>query len=351
MKQEAREGDFGPDFRLIVDAVPDACVVLDEEFNYLYVNPAAERISGHSAEELRGKPLPIMAAGDPDRRLGKYRDAMRTGEPLVLDDVSPGGVFGTRRFRLRAIKMGAGLGVVWTDITGEKKSEGRLRAAQAEIGSLAAHLLQVREDERKHIAREMHDELGQILTAIDMELRWINRKYSNVPAEMRGRIEGMLELSARAVDSVRRMSSELRPGVLDNLGLKAAIEWLAADYSRRTAIEATADMDLREETVGEKAAIALFRITQEAMTNVARHSRASKVRVSLEERGDAIILEVRDDGVGITRAQAEDPCAFGLMGIRERVRELGGEVSIRGDEGRGTVVSVSIPLPASGSLP
>ena len=182
-KQEIEAVELEPNFRLIVAAIPDACIVVDSHFNYVYINPAAEEFSGISAAEAIGQPLSIAAAGDPDGKLEKYREVMRTGVPILRDDVFLDGAFGARRFRMLAIKMGEGLGVVWTDITSEKSSEGEgSGAAQVELESLTAHLIHVREEDRKHIAREMHDELGQILTALDMELRWINRKYAEAPA-------------------------------------------------------------------------------------------------------------------------------------------------------------------------
>jgi signal transduction histidine kinase len=197
----------------------------------------------------------------------------------------------------------------------------------------------------------MHDELGQILTGLDLELRWMLRKHSAVPQAVRERMNGVLELSELAIKTVQRISSELRPGILDHLGLKAAIEWLSDDFSKRLMLIVAAKVEARESLMGERTSLALFRITQEALTNVARHARASSAEVSIRENGGVIELEVRDDGVGITEAQASGPGAFGLMGIRERAHELGGETSIRGEAGKGTCLSVVIPLPPQGELP
>lgn len=338
-------------FRILVDSVPDACIILDKDLNYVYFNPAAEKSSGLSLESARGKALAMPEGDGAVEWRRAYREVLRTGVPLILEDVVLGGCFGGRRFSMRAIKIGGKLGVIWTDISAEREVEEKLMATQAELRSLASHLLQVREDERRQVSREIHDELGQALTAIDMELRFMARKHDSSPSETRSRIDAILGQSAETLKVVQRIASELRPGVLDHLGLGAAIEWLARDFSQRSGIEAAAEIGIDESLIGEKTATALFRITQEAMTNAARHAHASKVGISLRQRAKRIELEVSDDGIGITDAQASGPRAFGLLGIRERARELGGESAIRGEPGAGTRLSVAIPIPAEGKLP
>jgi PAS domain S-box-containing protein len=332
-------------FTLFMDSSPDACLLLDRDLRYVYFNKMAEWLTGEDLATATGKPIPIaLPGGDPGGRLRLYLEVLRSGEPLTVDDVAPGGVLGARRFRVRAFKAGEGLGLIWTDITEYKRAEERLTAAQAELRALAVHLIDVREDERKSFARELHDELGQILTAIDMELRWMYRMHEAMDQGVKERIEGQIDRVAQAIRFVQRVSAELRPGVLDHLGLPAAIEWLAREFSKSGDRAVSTDIDILEDDLDEKATTALFRITQEALTNAARHSRASAVEISLKAKENGLELSITDDGIGIAWAQTEAPESFGIQGIRERARALGGNLSILGEEGKGTRLLVSIPF-------
>jgi PAS domain S-box-containing protein len=339
-------------FSLFIDKLPDACMLLDSDFRFVYFNRAAAKASGIALEDGIGKPIRLAEpGGDPGGRLELYRRVLQSGEPMITETVVPCGEQGLRRFRVHVFGAAEGLGLIWTDITESKRKEDSLSATQAELSALALHLIDVREEERKSFAREMHDELGQALTAIEMELRMMAREPGPASEETKERIGRLLSMANRSIRAVQRMSSELRPAVLDSLGLSAAIEWLAEDFSSRGAPIARADVDIREDSLGPKASTALFRITQEALTNIARHARASKADISLRVAGPAIELSISDDGVGISEAQASSPTSFGIQGITERARGLGGSVSISGRRGEGTSLIVTIPLPEQGRLP
>jgi signal transduction histidine kinase len=233
--------------------------------------------------------------------------------------------------------------------TPREKAVDETASLRAENQSLISYLFQAREDERKALAREMHDELGQILTAIDLELHSLLRMHTEMGIDIQKRIRCLLDLSAIATSSIHRIASNLRPAILDRLGLGAAIEWLAKEYERGEAFATRLDVDIMEEKVGERTATALFRIAQEALTNAARHARSSLVEVTLRQSPREIVLEIRDDGVGIGPERAASPDSFGLIGIRERAFELGGEALIAGESGQGTRLFVSIPaLPEGG---
>lgn len=229
--------------------------------------------------------------------------------------------------------------------------EGELAVSEARLKALASYLLQIREDESKKIAREMHDELGQALTGIDMGLRLLLRNGDEVSARKEGRIRALIDQSAGAIKTLQRISSELRPAVLDRLGLTAALAWLTQNYNEEGTFKMRTDIAIAEDKIGVKAATALFRIAQEAMTNIARHANASKVTLSLRECEGAVKLMIEDDGIGITETQATGPESFGILGMKERARELGGETSVHGRSGMGTTLSVSIPLRSDGRLP
>ena len=223
------------------------------------------------------------------------------------------------------------------------ESEQRLLDDERELKALSERMLLVQEEERTRIARELHDDLGQALTALKMDvgglLAMTPPSASDEP--LRRRIMNTLD---ETVTAVQRISSELRPSVLDDLGLAAAIEAEASRFEQRTGIEC--ELSLPDDPslhVESSAATAIYRIVQEALTNVSRHANASRVELRLRQRPEELLLEIRDDGRGITHAQTDDPFSLGLIGIRERAGLAGGSVRIEGIAGRGTIVSVRIP--------
>jgi PAS domain S-box len=329
-----------PDFQRLVEDSPFACVVVDEALKYVYMNPAAEEALGLSLQEAKGRPLAGLFAKEKEA----LNEALRTGRSLEIEDFAPGTSGGHRRATLRVTRLERGLGLAWAQDGSERGSALRLEAAEAELDSLAAHLIQVREQERKLMAREMHDELGQAFTAMELLIERARRRCGRSPDEAVAALTEALELSSKTGEAVRRMASELRPSLLDNLGLKPALEWYVAEFSRNSGLRARLDFELRREPAEENVSTALFRITQESLTNAARHAWASSVRVSLREEAGSAILEVEDDGVGIPSELATSSSSYGIMGMRERARELGGGLSLRRGAASGTIVRASIPM-------
>jgi signal transduction histidine kinase len=216
-------------------------------------------------------------------------------------------------------------------------AEQRIIDDERQLKALSDRLLVVQEEERSRIARELHDDLGQALTALKMDVIGLIEKSGRSPIADR-----ILRTLDTTVTSVQRISSELRPSALDDLGLVEAIESEALLFQMRTAIET--ELSLPDEVqVGRDVATAIYRIVQEALTNVARHSNATRVEIRLRDRADGLLLEVRDDGRGITAGEIGDPASLGLVGIRERAELVGGSVELEGVAGRGTIVSVRIP--------
>jgi two-component system sensor kinase len=216
--------------------------------------------------------------------------------------------------------------------------------------NLAGHLLRVREDERRKVAQEVHDELGQTLTALKMDLHWLVRRVRGSPEAVRRKLKAMIELGEQTIAVVQRISSDLRPKMLDDLGLAPALDWLAADFQRRLRVDCSVNVELPAGLVGGNAATVLYRVVQEALSNVGRHSLARHARVDLHLENGGIVLRVEDDGVGITPAQAAAADSFGLIGIHERLEGLGGTVIVAGAPGKGTTLTARIPLPAGGGL-
>ena len=207
----------------------------------------------------------------------------------------------------------------------------------------------IREEERTRIAREIHDELGQALTGLKMDLSWFAARLPNQPA-LTEKSVAMLKLIDSTVHAVRRLSTELRPAILDNLGLVPAIEWLAQEFPKRSGVTCqfrTSDDDL---SVDEERTTALFRICQEALTNVARYAGATEVQINLEADEKEITLRVTDNGRGITDAEMKGTKSLGLLGMRERTRLHGGTLLIAGTPGQGTTLTVRIPSPQAAAV-
>ena len=217
-----------------------------------------------------------------------------------------------------------------------------LEESRAQLQRLAAGLLLAREEERTTIAREIHDELGQTLTALKMDAAWIRRRLADDMPQIGAKLAAMVTLIDGAVVTVRRIATDLRPGILDDLGLAAAVEWQAQEFEHRTGIECVLRATVDQGEVDPLVSTAVFRIFQESLTNVARHSQASRVAVTLEHRHTDLVLEVRDDGIGIAEADASHVRSIGLAGMRERAQLVGGGFSISGAPG-GTTVLVQIP--------
>jgi signal transduction histidine kinase len=230
------------------------------------------------------------------------------------------------------------------DITDRYRAAEEVTRSREELRVLAAHLETVREDERRRIARELHDELGQVLTAFKLDLAWLEHRLARHTGDLSRRARELLGRLDGVMISVRRIITELRPSVLDELGLADAIEWQAQDFASRTGVT----LDLAVETDGtdvpDPISSAVFRMLQEALTNIARHADARRVRVELRNDNGTLALLVADDGRGITETQLRGEHSLGLLGLRERAIACGGTLTITGEPGRGTTVDLRIPL-------
>jgi signal transduction histidine kinase len=224
-----------------------------------------------------------------------------------------------------------------------RKSE-RLRESEDKLRRLAAHLISVREEERAHIAREIHDELGQVLTGLKMEVTWLAKRLKEAP--LVEKTDSMCKLIDSSVQTVRKIATGLRPEMLDDMGLVAAVGWQAKDFQKRTGVRTRVQLPPEGTKLDIDVSTTMFRIFQEILTNVARHARATRVDVELAVADDRVTLQVADNGVGIAERDLHGRKSLGLLGMHERALLFGGEVSITGASGEGTRVLVSIPLKA-----
>lgn len=272
-----------------------------------------------------------LAAGELSARIGKIG---------VRDELSHlAGVFD---------KMAASL---QERIAREAQVMASLKQSREQLRKLAAYQQEIREQERIRIAREIHDQLGQSLTIMSMDLTWIKKHVSNRSPKIDEKISGMFNVIDDAMERLHTVTAELRPAILDDFGLAAAIEWQVEECSNRIGIECRMEPTGFEPDLLKGQATALFRIFQEILTNIMRHAQAKEVVVKLETANGDLILQVRDDGRGITESEVDDPKAFGLLGIRERLHPFGGRVTFDGRPGLGTLVTVRLPLSPKGDTP
>jgi signal transduction histidine kinase len=222
-----------------------------------------------------------------------------------------------------------------------QRARERLRDSEARLRALAAHQQSVREEERASIAREIHDELGQVLTGLKMDVTWLAARVGD-PALV-GKTEAMSALVESTIRAVRRIATGLRPEVLDDMGLVAGIDWQAKEFQMRTGIRCRVKLPAEGTPFGAEQSLATFRIFQEILTNVARHSQATRLDVELSVADGRLRLAVADNGIGMPEAQADGRRSLGLLGMQERALRLGGEVSIVGAPGKGTRVTLALP--------
>ena len=239
-----------------------------------------------------------------------------------------------------------------SDISERKKAEALLDQSYQDIRQLASHLQDVREEERAGIAREIHDELGQQLTGLKMDLSWIGkRKLIQDDNEASQKVVTIMNLLDTTIKTVRRIATDLRPSILDDLGLLAAIEWQSQEFGNRSGISTDFSTTLYEFKYPPTIAIGLFRICQESLTNVARHAAATSIRISLEEENENIVLTIRDNGKGFDTQKIGGKKTLGLLGMKERTLMMGGEFRIESLPGKGTALLVTVPITATNTNP
>ena len=273
-------------------------------------------------------------------------ETLRTGEASTVDLYEP---HLGKHIEIRALpRFGPrrqinGVIHIVRDISQRKRSEERLRKSREKLRNLTAHLHSVREEERKNIAREIHDELAQALTALKIDVFWMKKRLPNDNCALQQKIQAMSGLIDTTIKSVQRIASKLRPGLLDDLGLQEAIQWHTQEFQARTGVHCDLAFEGEWERLDPDRAITVFRVFQEALTNVARHAKATRIKMTGQTTDRRVKIAIRDDGRGITPAESANPNSFGIMGMRERVHYWGGSISIQGDPGEGTTIEVSIP--------
>ena len=340
---EVRLRDSEARFRSIVEATASALIILGRDHRILEFNPQSERIFGIRRRDAVGADFLQLCLPDEFHPI-VTADIRKT----FAGETKPGFAIpalarsGAERTLLWSFSLQSGIedrppAIIATgiDITERREAEEARR-----VRELAAHLQSAREHERKHFAREIHDELGQALTGLKLEVSFLARQRDDDAEAIRRKLVDLARGIDGTIESVRQLAAELRPQLLDELGLIDAVRWQLVEYEKRTGIRCS--MELPETAIdwSQDQSIAAFRIVQESLTNVLRHADAKNVVVKVGTSGDTIVLEIIDDGRGITEKQAAGGASFGLLGMRERARMFGGTFRIESREGGGTIVTV-----------
>jgi len=332
-------------YRLLVENSTDIVTEISSEDKYLYVSPNVKSILDFEPMDLVGTEVLSRVYGKDKAVIGeilsklggsatyRYRDRMGGWHWFE----SSGRVYYTSSGEQRMV-------MVSRDITQRRKAEQELELSRKQLQHFTEHLEHVLEEERKRISRELHDELGQLLTILKFDISWLRLEGVKSDSESMAKIDAMLESVNEALASVKRIAKEIRPPQLDALGLVGAIQWDIDQTQKKTGLKGTVSVDSADFEIKGQVSTVLYRVFREALTNILRHAQAKQIFIRLSQRLDSVILTIRDDGRGITKKELKGTSSLGLVGIRERVRMVGGTFTIEGKTGSGTLLSIEVPL-------
>lgn len=338
-------------FAGLLDSAMDAIITVDEEQRIVLYNRAAEKIFGWPTAQMLGQPLarliPKRFQAVHENHVKRFGSTGVTSRRMGGSSVVHGCRANGEEFQMDASisQLDTSHGKLFTVILRDVTERVR---AQEELSAFASEAHAIRESEKTRIARELHDELAQSLTALKMDTIWVRDNLPDGAQAVAAKLSEMLAMLDTTVAATRRISADLRPLLLDDLGLVPAIEWLVHNFSQRTGVVCTLSAD-EELELQEPYATAVFRIVQESLANVAKHAQASQVEVKINRTPDAVMLRVRDNGRGFAVTAPRKPHSLGLMGLRERAQLLKGTIDIDSQLGQGTRIDVRIPVHEEGA--
>jgi PAS domain S-box-containing protein len=335
----------------LLELTQDSVFVIDMEGKVLFWSRGAEAMMGYSKDEAAGTIAHELLRTEFPQPLTEIRaELMRVGHwegDLIKTAKDGRRIVVAGRWALQWGKRDEAprVLVINSDITERKRGEESLVLQREQLRALAERLQSVREEDRKKVARDLHDQIGQILTSIKMDLTWVTRRLLKSEIEVLARLTESIQLINDGVKAVRTICSGLRPGVLDDLGLAAAIEWQASEFTSRNGVLCEVSVPPVDLHLDGDRATATFRIFQECLTNVIRHAQAKSVRVALCQEDGDILLVVEDDGIGFNPSGLSNSLgSLGLLGMKERAQFCGGDVQISSSSGSGTTVTIRVPL-------
>ena len=340
--------------RGILDSAMDAIITVDESQRVVLFNAAAEAMFGCSHSEALGAPLAWFIPerfrathGEHIRRFGEsYAGSRRMGELRIVTGVRRNGEeFPIDASIAQLTEEGAKFyTVILRDVTARVRADEALRRSKEELQELGSAATIAREQEKSRISRELHDELGQSLTMLQMDVAWCKENLPPAEEAFSGKLDRMESLLKSTVAATRRIAADLRPLMLDDLGLVPAVEWLVQNFKQRTGITCKLTIETGDLQLPGIHSTAVFRIVQESLTNIAKHAEASSAEVTIERNGAEVTVRVRDDGRGFATEDSRKPNSFGLMGLRERAALLSGDATIISAPGQGTHIVVRLPV-------
>jgi len=353
-----REPDTVPASRQNVNHVSEAIISADQSNTIVMANPAAAALFGTTVDQMVGSPLgryiegpadiPVQAPDDAREPVDFFRPGSGRAGRRATDYAVTGVRDNGERFPIEGSISRANPGapfytVVMRDVSERSRVQDKLSRSHDQLRQLSAALQTIREEERTHIARELHDDLGQLLASLRMDLTLL-QQADGTPRDSLRLMRGMEDNLLTAITSLRRIATNLRPRALDEGGLYFALQGLRDDFVERYAIPTTLLADEAELRLDDAASTAIFRIVQEALTNIARHAEATRVTMNLFRLNGDLLITIRDDGRGIRPEDMEKAESLGLIGMRERVWAMKGEITISADEPQGTRIDIVLPL-------
>ncbi len=338
-------------FHQFVNIIPQAVFELDIDGRFVFLNPQGFKFFGYNQSECRETLLfwDLFNASDQEKIKtdaakvflgqcnidGEEYTAVRKDGSTFYTLIYSCPISNQNNQKIHGLIL---------DIDKRRKAEMELEQSRDQLRNLSTHLQSVREEERSYLAREIHDELGQALTALKMDLLWIDKRLTKKDNTLLEKTKSMTTLLDSTIQIIKKICSDLRPGLLDDLGLKAAMEWYTEEFIERTGILCKLNISFESLTADKDLETSVFRIFQETLTNVARHARATKVIADFKINNNIVSMTIKDNGIGISKEKINDPQSLGLVGLRERVFPWGGELIITGEKNKGTCVSANIPL-------
>jgi PAS domain S-box-containing protein len=344
--------------KAMVSSAMDAIVTIDSERRVVVFNPAAQKMFGYSEDQIRGKSLDLLIPrrfhSAHERNVAAFSGSginarMKDTRMDIIGLRADGSEFPIESTIAQVTIDGKTMfTAILRDIGERRRAEDELRESHHQLRELASSLQNIREEERTSIARELHDELGQQLLRLRMDLSWLSGRLKDLQPALQEKVADMKTFVAGTVDTLRRVTTRLRPPLLDELGLAEAAQWQLDDFAKQTGIEVASTIAIDSSALDERASINAFRILQESLTNVTRHAEATYVRVSLATTDEGLTLDIRDNGRGRALGEKSE-LGHGLVGIRERTLMLGGRMEIASAPGEGFSISIRIPLDAQES--
>jgi PAS domain S-box-containing protein len=345
-------------YRGLLESAPDGIIVMDEHGKIMLLNSQATRMFGYWQKEAEGKSINMLVPGILNHKKSARRkdypngfQVFNSGIDADREGVHKDGIAFPVEVSLSTMDNQGNrlITAIVRDISKRKEIEKNLKKSQEDLRHLSIHLINVREEEKKNISQQIHDEFGQQLTGFKMDIFGIKNQlqradYLTKIPEVGSKLVYILEKIDNSIELVRKISTALHPSLLDHFGLVDAIEWHTQEFSKRTGIDCQISAGLGDLKLDKNKSIAIFRILQESLTNVARHAQASKVTVDIKQRRKQFILQIKDNGRGITREEINRTGSLGLLGIRERAIFLGGKMKISGTNAKGTKLLLEVPL-------